>query len=116
MSHFNAIWKFLGHQRYAIVFVFGFLFVGVIGENSYATRFGLDAKISDLKDEINDYKARDAKVKKVLLELRDNPAAIEKIARERYFMKADDEDIYVLSDDQSDSKTQKQTETNETTE
>ena len=25
---------------------------------------------------------------------------MEKIARERYFMKADDEDIFVLSDDQ----------------
>jgi cell division protein FtsB len=28
-----------------------------------------------------------------------NPKAIEKIARERYFMKADDEDVFVLSDD-----------------
>ena len=27
------------------------------------------------------------------------PKAMEKIARERYFMKADDEDIFVLSDD-----------------
>ena len=31
--------------------------------------------------------------------LESNPKAIEKIARERYFMKADDEDIFVLSDD-----------------
>ena len=30
-----------------------------------------------------------------------DPKAIEKIARERYFMKTDDEDIFVLSDDQS---------------
>ena len=29
-----------------------------------------------------------------------NPKAIEKIARERYFMKADDEDVFVLSDDE----------------
>ena len=28
-----------------------------------------------------------------------NPKAITKIARENYFMKADDEDIFVLSDD-----------------
>ena len=33
-----------------------------------------------------------------------NPKAIEKIARERYFMKADDEDIFVLSDDENKSK------------
>ena len=28
-----------------------------------------------------------------------DPKAIQKIARERYFMKADDEDIFVLTDD-----------------
>ena len=28
-----------------------------------------------------------------------DPKAMEKIARERYFMKADDEDIFVLEDD-----------------
>ena len=33
-------------------------------------------------------------------ELDNNPKAIEKIARERYFMKTDEEDIFVLSDDQ----------------
>ena len=33
-------------------------------------------------------------------ELDKDPKAMEKIARERYFMKADDEDIFVLSDDQ----------------
>jgi hypothetical protein len=29
---------------------------------------------------------------------------MEKIARERYFMKADDEDIFVLSDDDREAK------------
>ena len=33
-------------------------------------------------------------------ELKRNPKAITKIARENYFMKGDDEDIFVLSDDQ----------------
>ena len=32
-------------------------------------------------------------------ELNHNPKAMERIARERYFMKHDDEDIFVLSDD-----------------
>jgi cell division protein FtsB len=29
---------------------------------------------------------------------------MEKIARERYYMKADDEDIFVLSDDEREAK------------
>ena len=32
-------------------------------------------------------------------ELNHNPKAMERIARERYFMKHEDEDIFVLSDD-----------------
>jgi cell division protein FtsB len=39
-----------------------------------------------------------------ILELNRNPKAMERIARERYFMKHDDEDIFVLSDDDRDVK------------
>jgi cell division protein FtsB len=35
---------------------------------------------------------------------------MEKIARERYFMKADDEDIFVLSDDNRQTDPKQQTE------
>lgn len=55
-------------------------------------------QIRDLKEQIakyNDQYADQAKLK----EIRMNPNAITKIARERYFMKADDEDIFVLSDE-----------------
>ena len=52
-----------------------------------------------------DYQRDQAKIR----ELDRNPKAMEKIARERYFMKTDDEDIFVLrenedlSSDQTDS-------------
>ena len=39
---------------------------------------------------------------------------MEKIARERYFMKADDEDIFVLSDDNRHTNTLLPDSTNET--
>ena len=38
---------------------------------------------------------------------------MEKIARERYFMKADDEDIFVLSDDDREAKPLESHETTE---
>ena len=50
---------------------------------------------------------------KRLKELNRNPDAIAKIARERYFMKADDEDIFVLSDDKKTNSTGKPYETTE---
>jgi cell division protein FtsB len=38
-----------------------------------------------------------------------NPKAIEKIARERYFMKEDNEDIFVFSNDQPQSTSSNET-------
>ena len=58
-------------------------------------------ELTEEKDQFEaDFNRDQAQIK----ELDRNPKAIEKIARERYFMKADDEDIFVLSDDDRDVK------------
>ena len=44
-----------------------------------------------------------------LNELRRNPKAITKIARENYMMKAEDEDIFVLSDDETNNNKENET-------
>ena len=108
---FNSVLSFFGHNKYWIVNIVGVLVVGVIDENSFLKRVRLESKISDLKEQIDEYNSRYEDNMARLRELETNPKAIEKIARERYFMKADDEDIFVLSDDkqiftQKDEKTE----------
>ena len=44
-----------------------------------------------------------AKEKKVSEELRSNPAAIEKYARENYLMKRDNEDIFIIQKAETES-------------
>ena len=99
-SRFNHIFNLLAHYKYLIVLVVGTLIVGVLDENSVLKRVQLDLQIGDLKAEIEKYNNQYEADARQLNELRRHPQAIEKIARERYFMKADDEDIYVLSDDE----------------
>ena len=41
---------------------------------------------------------RSKKAKKELFDLQNNPAALEKFAREHYMMKKDGEDIYLVED------------------
>jgi cell division protein DivIC len=96
----NTILAFIGRFKYAIVIVLGSLFVGFLDENSILSHVENQYKIEDLKTEIADYTKRYEADSKRLKELQRNPKAISKIARERYFMKADDEDIFVLSDDE----------------
>ena len=99
-SRFNHILNLLAHYKYLIVLVVGTLIVGVLDENSVLKRVQLDLQIGDLKAEIEKYNNQYEADARQLNELRRHPQAIEKIARERYSMKADDEDIYVLSDDE----------------
>ena len=101
----NVILSLISHYKYLIVCVIGVLIVGLIDENSFLKRFQLEMQISDLKSEINKYTEQYEADSRQLNELKRHPKAIEKIARERYFMKADDEDIYVLSDDKKPIET-----------
>ncbi|MGN0068946.1 MAG: septum formation initiator family protein [Alloprevotella sp.] len=98
-SRLYMFWNFLSHYKYLIVVAVGVAIVGFLDENSFMRRMQLEMEISDLQAEVDAYNAQNEADMKQLHELRRNPNAIEKIARERYFMKEDDEDIFVLSDD-----------------
>ena len=106
----NIIWKFISHFKYHIVIVLGILVVGFIDENSFIQRIKYENQIAELKEEIAKYTKRYEADSRYLKELNRNPKAIAKVARERYFMKADDEDIFVLSSDMVKEKEEKKDE------
>ena len=86
--------------KYALVTLVAVILIGFVDENSVWHHFQNKQKISELQDEIKQYLDEHERNKEQIEKLESNPKAIEKIARERYFMKADDEDIFVLGDDQ----------------
>lgn len=100
MSSLNPIGRFLIHNRYWIVVIVGVLIVGVVDENSFVKRVQLEMQIDELNAQIAAFNRQYEESETKLKQLRMNPKAITKIARESYFMKADDEDIFVLSDDE----------------
>ena len=85
--------------KYAIVTIVGVAIVGFLDENSFWSHFKNMQRISELREETEKYNADNRRDQARIRELDRDPKAMEKIARERYFMKADDEDIFVLSDD-----------------
>lgn len=95
----SGIWHFLSRYKYLIVVVIGVAVVGFLDDNSIMRHLQYKLQISDLEDEISRYNGQNEEATKVLKGLKNNPKQIEKIARERYFMKTDDEDVYVLSTD-----------------
>ena len=91
--------KFVSRRKYLIVSVLGIILIGFVGENSIMKHVQNRMLVREMKAEIEVYNTQYEKDEHTLKELQRNPKAIRKIAREQYFMKADDEDIFVLSDD-----------------
>lgn len=99
----QSIWNFLSHFKYQTVILIGVVLVGFVDENSFWNRYQHQRQISSLNQEIRKYRDIYRNDTMQLFQLDHNPRSIEKIARERYFMKADDEDIFILSDDEQSS-------------
>lgn len=86
--------------KYIVVALIAIVLIGFVDENSIWNHLRNQQRISELEDEIEQYTERYHQDQERIRTLDSDPKAIEKIARERYFMKADDEDVFVLSDDE----------------
>ena len=86
--------------KYVVVALIAIVLIGFVDENSIWNHMRNKQRISELEEEIDQYTERYHQDQERIRTLDSDPKAIEKIARERYFMKADDEDVFVLSDDE----------------
>lgn len=112
----GIIWNYLAHYKYLIVIIAGILVVGVVDDNSIRQHIKYQIQIANLQSEIDKYRAQYEHDSRQLREMRKGVRAYEKIARERYFMKADNEDIFVLSTDLPADDNNKNEDNNETVE
>ena len=87
--------------KYIVVTILAVVLIGFVDDNSVWHHIRNKQYIGELEDEIEKYEKLNQSNQAQIRELDSNPKAIEKIARERYFMKTDEEDIFVLSEDES---------------
>ena len=85
--------------KYILAFVVAVAVIGFGGGNSMLAHYGYKHRISELQAEIDHYDGEYRRSQAQIRQLQTNPRMMERIARERYFMKAAGEDIFVLSDD-----------------
>lgn len=98
MGNFSTFWSRLG--KFKIFILVGIFAIHLIflDENNLIKKFQCKREIAELKSEIKHYQDENDKSIKLLEELNSNPEVLERIARERYFMKKPNEDIYVFED------------------
>lgn len=88
------ILKILGN-RYAIVLVFFTIWMLFLDNTSYMEHRALNKQIEELEDNKKYYQEEIKKDEENIKQLK-NPDQIEKYAREKYYMKRDSEDIYII--------------------
>lgn len=96
---FISIWTLCGKFKYVIVVVFALIFIGFLDDNSIVQRLKNQQELNELRAEINKYESRHLRDSALVKRLERDSKTMHKIARERYYMKAKDEDIFVFSED-----------------
>ncbi len=86
--------KFLG-SRYTLVLLFFIIWMLFLDNYSYLDHRVLNKEINELEDNKEYYKQEIYKDKKSIKNL-NNPGQTERYAREKYYMKKDSEDIYII--------------------
>ncbi len=105
MKYLKLILNFIPQHKYLITLLIFGLIIGVLDdENSLITRAKHAREISELKAEIKQYRQQYEKDSKTLKEFTTSPDALEKVAREEYLMKKENEDIYVFEEDLNKKK------------
>ncbi len=80
---------------FVIIFIVFSLWMLFIDSNSLMIHHELNEDISDLENEKEYYRKEIEKDKKAIKQL-STEDGIEKLAREKYYMKKDNEDIYII--------------------
>jgi cell division protein DivIC len=91
----NKSWYKLILNKYVIVFLFFVTWMLFLDNYSYLDHRVLNKEINELEDNKTYYQEEIKKDKDQIKKLK-NPAQIEKYAREKYYMKKDSEDIYII--------------------
>mgnify|MGYP003505252512 FL=1 len=95
----NGIKHWIFKLKYVVALA---IFIGVIvfvGESSLVNRIAQQQEISRLRAEIDEHNRKFEQDKKTLNALKYDEEAVRDVARSRYYMKSDNEDIFIVEDD-----------------
>ncbi|MBM3920439.1 MAG: septum formation initiator family protein [Sphingomonadales bacterium] len=89
----------LFQYRYILLFSFFGLWMLFFDSNNVFYRFSIASEVSDLEDSKQIYEKQITDLRRQRTELFGNQANIEKFAREKYMMKKENEDLFVIIND-----------------
>lgn len=98
MDKLIHILSFLSRYRYIAVIVTAVVFLGFLGENSYLSHLRNQHTMEQIRSEIADYEKQYEESSEKLNQMDSNLVAVKQVARERYYMKQANEDVFIIED------------------
>lgn len=95
----NGIKHWIFKLKYVVALAIFIGVIGFVGESSLVNRIAQQQEISRLRAEIDEHNRKFEQDKKALNALKYDEEAVRDVARSRYYMKSDNEDIFIVEDD-----------------
>ena len=95
----KPIWPWM-RNKYAITMLLFLVWIIFFSQNNLVDRFRIISDINQLEADKEYYKKQINRDSTRLYELTTNKENLEKFAREQYYMKKDDEDLFVIIEEE----------------
>ena len=95
----NFYSKFKYSIKYMVALGIFIAMIGFVGEHCLRERYKRKVEITDLQMKIKEQRQKFNKDNKELERLKKDPEAVRKVAREKYFMKTSNEDVFIIEDE-----------------
>lgn len=99
MSRLQSVWEMLGRIKYLLIIIVMAVIIGILDDNSYYSRWQRRQRMNAYEEQITKLREQYKTDSTYLHDLETNPAIVERLARERYFMHRDGEDIFVVNEE-----------------
>jgi cell division protein FtsB len=99
----NKVFKFSSKHKYSISILLLVIYLGFVDETSFLNRYYQKQNIKAIESEIDNYKKNTNINLKRLEDYNRNSNNIERLAREKFYFKKDNEDVFVIIDNSEDN-------------
>ncbi len=90
--------KSKGWIKYVLALAIFVVSIGFVGEHSISERIKRKQEIAELQTKIAEQQRKFREDKEVLERLKNDPDEVRRVAREKYYMKRESEDVFIIED------------------
>ncbi len=102
MKVLKKIWRYVRRHKYWVTIIVFVLLIGYFDTNSLYNRYKLHQEEEVLQAEVDAYTEQYNRDTKLYRELLKDPDAVVRIAREKYYIQNENEDVYIFGDEEND--------------